>query len=331
MPRAPLLVNMGLQGLLPIRRRPLLAYAAMRIPVLLFRLATPLAMTAALACSAAPPSPPAAAPGATSAPTDAAAGAPAPDAPSEGRIGLLSEEDFKALHELRPDKAPPARGQAIDISGTPAYLSLPPGAKPPLPGVVVIHEWWGLNEHIKHWTDRLAEDGYAALAVDLYGGKVATTPDEAMATMKSVDEAKGVEALRAAHRFLVTDPRVAAPRTGSIGWCFGGAFSLKLALHEPELDAAVIYYGRLVTDPAALKAIKAPVLGVFGNLDKGIPPEVVNEFDKALDDAGVEHEILRYDADHAFANPSGKRYDTKAAADAWEHVRRFLAAKLKSG
>jgi carboxymethylenebutenolidase len=298
--------------------------------VLLFRLAAPLAVTAALACSAAPSAPPAAAPDAASTPKEPSSQALA-SKESPGMVGLLSEEAFKALHELRPDKAPPARGQAIDVAGTRAYLSLPPDAKPPLPGVVVIHEWWGLNEHIKHWTDRLAEDGYAALAVDLYGGKVATTPDEAMAAMKAVDETKSIEALRAAHRFLVTDARVAAPRTGSIGWCFGGAYSLKLALHEPELDAAVIYYGRLVTDPAALKAIKAPVLGIFGNQDKGIPPEQVNEFDKALHDAGIEHEILRYDADHAFANPSGKRYDTKAAADAWEHVRRFLAAKLKSG
>ncbi|KYF83471.1 dienelactone hydrolase, partial [Sorangium cellulosum] len=245
--------------------------------------------------------------------------------------GLLSEEDFKALHQLRSDKAPPARGQTVDVAGTKAYLSLPKDAKPPIPGLVVIHEWWGLNEHIKHWTDRLAEDGYAALAVDMYGGKVATTPDDAMAAMKAVDEAKGLEVVRAAHRFLSTDARISAPRTGSIGWCFGGAWSLKLALNEPELDAAVIYYGRLVTDPAQLKAIKAPVLGVFGNQDKGIPPEVVNEFDKALHDAGVEHQVLRYDADHAFANPSGERYDTKAAADAWEKVRQFLAAKLKGG
>ncbi|KYF53935.1 dienelactone hydrolase, partial [Sorangium cellulosum] len=248
---------------------------------------------------------------------------------ADSPTGLLSEEDFKALHQLRSDRAPPARGQSVEVAGTQAYLSLPKDAKAPIPGVVVIHEWWGLNEHIKHWTDRLAEDGYAALAVDLYGGKVATTPDDAMAAMKAVDEAKGIETVRAAHRFLTTDARVSAPRTGSIGWCFGGAWSLKLAMNEPELDAAVLYYGRLVTDPAKLQAIKAPVLGVFGNRDEGIPPQVVNDFDKALHEAGVEHEVLRYDADHAFANPSGERYDTKAAADAWEKVRRFLAAKLK--
>jgi carboxymethylenebutenolidase len=195
--------------------------------------------------------------------------------------------------------------------------------------VIVIHEWWGLNEHIQHWTDRLAEDGYAALAVDLYGGKVARTPDEAMAAMKAVDDAAALKALRAAHRFLETDARVKAPRTASIGWCFGGAWSLQLALNEPALDAAVIYYGRLVTDPQKLKAIQGPVLGVFGNKDEGIPPKAVDEFDKALHEAGVAHTILRYDAQHAFANPSGARYDQKAADEAWRHVRAFLAGRLK--
>ncbi|WP_437852705.1 dienelactone hydrolase family protein [Sorangium sp. So ce363] len=290
-----------------------------------FRVAAPLALLVATACSASSPAPRVEPPPAAAAPVPASSGAPG----EVGPTGLLSEEDFKALHQLRADKAPPARGQTVEVAGTKAYLSLPRDAKPPIAGVVVIHEWWGLNEHIKHWTDRLAEDGYAALAVDLYGGKVATTPDDAMAAMKAVDEAKGIEVVRAAHRFLTTDARVLAPRTASIGWCFGGAWSLKLALNEPELDAAVIYYGRLVTDPAQLKAIKAPVLGIFGNQDKGIPPEVVNDFDKALHDAGIEHEVLRYDADHAFANPSGERYNTKAAADAWEKARRFLAAKLK--
>ncbi|WP_437286210.1 dienelactone hydrolase family protein [Sorangium sp. So ce406] len=288
------------------------------------RLAAPLALAVATAaCSGSSPAPRA------EPPSGAAAPAPAPSSAADSPTGLLSEEDFKALHQLRADKAPPARGQSVEVAGTRAYLSLPKDAKPPIPGVVVIHEWWGLNEHIKHWTDRLAEDGYAAIAVDLYGGKVASTPDDAMTAMKAVDEAKGIETVRAAHRFLATDARVSAPRTGSIGWCFGGAWSLKLAMNEPELDAAVIYYGRLVTDPAKLTAVKAPLLGVFGDRDEGIPPQVVNEFDKALHEAGVEHEVLRYDAEHAFANPSGERYDTKAAADAWEKVRRFLAAKLK--
>jgi len=208
------------------------------------------------------------------------------------------------------------------------FLARPAGADDWTPGIVVIHEWWGLNEHIEHWADRLAGLGYAALAVDLYGGKVAATSDEAMALVRSVDEAKAMKTLLAAHEMLQRDSRIAAKKTACIGWCFGGGWSLKLALAAKDLDAAVIYYGRLVTDPAELKEIHAKILGIFGNMDNGIPPRVVDEFDKALAEAGVEHEIHRYDANHAFANPSSARYDQKAAADAWVQVQAFLKRAL---
>ncbi|HVK68130.1 MAG TPA: dienelactone hydrolase family protein [Polyangium sp.] len=250
--------------------------------------------------------------------------------PAEGMRGTLSEEAFKALHQLTGEKAPAPRGERVTIDGTSAYLSLPKGKTAPMPGLLVIHEWWGLNDHIQHWTDRLAEDGYAALAVDLYGGKIAKNPDEAMAMMKSVDNKKAMATLVAAHDFLEKDPRIQAKRTGVIGWCFGGAWSLQFAMHEPDLDASVIYYGHLVTDPAELKPIKAEILGLFGNKDQAIPPETVNAFDAALTQAGVTHTIYRYDAPHAFANPSQPRYDEKSAADAWDKVRAFLRRKLAS-
>lgn len=290
------------------------------------RLAAALSVLVSAACGGGetPVQDPASSKTADAAPADPGAkGAPSP------HTGMLSEEAFKALHQLSPEKVPPGRGQKVEIEGTAMYLSLPEGKGAPLPALVVIHEWWGLNDNIRHWTDRLAEDGYAALAVDLYGGKAATTPDEAMAAMKAVDEKKALATVLAAHDFLEKDPRVKASKTGSIGWCFGGAWSLKLALNEPDLDAAVIYYGHLVTDPAQLKTIKAPILGVFGNKDKAITKESVDDFEKGLKTAGVEHTILRYDADHAFANPSQQRYDEKAAAESWEKVREFLAAKLK--
>jgi carboxymethylenebutenolidase len=133
----------------------------------------------------------------------------------------------------------------------------------------------------------------------------------------------------AAHRFLADDPRVAAQRRGVIGWCFGGAWALRQAIAHPDLDAAVIYYGRLETDPARLAKIHAPLLGVFANADKSIPPEAVDAFVAALGQAGRAIELHRYDADHAFANPSGAHYDEAAAADAWSHVRRFLATHLR--
>jgi carboxymethylenebutenolidase len=245
--------------------------------------------------------------------------------------GPLSEEQFKALHTLKEGAAPPPCGTTVDLAGTRAYLSLPPNQKAPYPGIIVIHEWWGLNNHIQHYSDRLAAEGYAALAVDLYGGKIATSPDTALAYVKAVDPAAALRIMQAADLFLTQDTRVRAPKRGAIGWCFGGGMALQLALKAPDLSAVVMYYGQPVMDPAELKAIKAPLLGIFGNLDGSIPPKTVNEFEKALKDAGVKHEILRYDAEHAFANPSNPHYDLVHAAEAWERVRSFLARELKSG
>ncbi len=128
---------------------------------------------------------------------------------------------------------------------------------------------------------------------------------------------------------LVLTPTVKARRRAVMGWCFGGGWSLQLGLREPDLNAVIMYYGRLVTDPAQLASLQAPLLGVFGNKDKSIPPEQVNEFEKALKQAGKTFEIYRYDAPHAFANPSNPQYDEKSAADAWKHVQAFLARYLR--
>jgi carboxymethylenebutenolidase len=243
--------------------------------------------------------------------------------------GVLSEEEFKALHELRTGEAPELHGTMVDLAGGRAYLSLPAQGEAPFPGIVVIQEWWGLNDNIKLWSDRLAADGYAALAVDLYDGTVATTRDEAMAAVQSVEDERALEILKAGVGFLQDDPRVQAPRIGSIGWCFGGGWSLRLAVAEPELDACVIYYGRLIDDPAELAKIGAPLCGIFGNQDTGIPPEAVDAFDAALQEAGADYQIHRFDANHAFANPSSARYDEEAATAAWRVVVPFLAYHLK--
>jgi carboxymethylenebutenolidase len=257
------------------------------------------------------------------------AGRPAEVAREPAPVGAISEQEFMALHTLKAEAAPPRKGQEVEVGGARAYLSLPEGAKAPLPGVIIIHEWWGLNEHIMHWADRLAAEGYAALAVDLYGGKVATTREEAMATLKSVDATRAAEVLEAAHAFLGSDARVQAPRTGAMGWCFGGGWTLRTAMAEPELDAAVMYYGHPVTDPAELASIRAPLLAIFGTRDASIPGEVVDAFEQALDAANVTHRVLRYDAEHAFANPSGGRYDARSAAAAWQEVDAFLEKHLK--
>lgn len=240
--------------------------------------------------------------------------------------GPLSEAEFAALHTLREDAAPPAKGVSVDLpgAGSKAYLSLPPGEKAPLPGVVVIHEWWGLNDHIRHATDRLAAEGYAALAVDLYDGQVATTREQAQALTKGVEPESAKTVLAAARRFLVDDARVRAPRTAVLGWCFGGKWALEDALAQPQHAAAVVYYGQLVSDRERLRALRPPLLGVFGTRDASLPVERVREFETALRDLGKEHRIVLYDAEHAFANPSGGRYDAKAAAAAWEETRAWL-------
>jgi carboxymethylenebutenolidase len=244
--------------------------------------------------------------------------------------GQITEEEFKKLHELRKDAVPPRKGNMIEIAKAKAYLSIPAGAKGPMPAVIVIHEWWGLNDNVMFWTDRIAAEGYAAIAVDLYGGIVATTPDEAMAAMRKVDDKRATEIMLAAMKFAKEDPRIQATSRASIGWCFGGGMSLKLALAAPDLDAAVMYYGHPEMDPKALEMLKAPLLGIFGAKDKSIPPEVVKEFDDALTTAKKEHKFFSFDADHAFANPSNPHYDEKNASDAWEKARTFLAEHLKA-
>ncbi|MBM3975560.1 MAG: dienelactone hydrolase family protein [Planctomycetes bacterium] len=246
--------------------------------------------------------------------------------------GRLTEEEFKRLHELSKETPPAPKGVEIKIGDNRAYLSLPEGAKAPLPGVLVVHEWWGLNAHIKHWTDRLAAEGYAAVAVDMYRGKIAEDPDTAGKLYKECtdDRAHMVKVLTEAEAWLRTDERVRAPKTGSIGWCLGGRASQLLAISAPELDACVIYYGGgMTTDKAELAKIKASVLGIFGAQDKSIPLDQVAALRKGLTDRGIRNTVQIYSAEHGFANPSGARYDAKSASKAWDEVSKFLAAELK--
>jgi carboxymethylenebutenolidase len=157
----------------------------------------------------------------------------------------------------------------------------PPG-KGPFPALIVIHEYWGLNDWVKEQATRLADHGYVALAVDLYRGKVATTPDMAHELMRGVPEDRAHRDLQAAFKFLASQPNVRKERIGSIGWCMGGGYSLDVALQEPTLAADVINYGHLATDPEALKKINAPILGLFGGQDRGITPDDVHKFEQAL-------------------------------------------------
>jgi carboxymethylenebutenolidase len=219
----------------------------------------------------------------------------------------------------------------LDGTEVRGYLARPAGSDAPAPGVIVIHEWWGLNDNIKTMARKLASGGYAALAVDLYEGGVAEDPAAAreLVTAAMARPARVQDNLRQAYAYLETQQ--GAPRVGTIGWCFGGGWSLGTALLLPDqIDATVIYYGRVITDPAQLEPLKAPILGLFGADDSGIPVASVREFEAALAALGKPAEIVVYDgADHAFANPSGTRYQAEAAADAWRRTEAFFAQHLQ--
>jgi carboxymethylenebutenolidase len=206
-----------------------------------------------------------------------------------------------------------------------------PAGKGPFPGIIVIHEWWGLNDWVKDQATKLSDEGYVTLAIDLYRGKVATTPDVAHEIMRGVPEDRAKRDLHAAFEFLASQSDVKKDHIGSIGWCMGGGYSLDVALQEPTLRAVVINYGHLATDNNSLKAINAPVLGLFGGQDRGITPDDVHKFEKALKQLGKQVDVTIYpDAGHGFENPVNKDgYRPDDAADAWKRTVKFFAATLK--
>lgn len=206
-----------------------------------------------------------------------------------------------------------------------------PSGKGPFPAIIVIHEWWGLNDWVREQASKLSDQGYEALAVDLYRGKVATTPDMAHEIMRGAPEDRARRDLHAAFEFLQSQPSVRKDRIGSIGWCWGGGYSLNVALQEPTLAADVINYGHLATDPAVLKKIGAPILGIFGAKDQGITLDDVKKFGETLDKMGKKIEVKIYDdAGHGFQNPNNKSgYNAADAADAWKLIVAFLADNLK--
>jgi carboxymethylenebutenolidase len=206
-----------------------------------------------------------------------------------------------------------------------------PEGKGPFPALIVIHEWWGLNDWMKEQASKLADQGYLTLAVDLYRGKVAASPDEAHQLMRGVREDRSKRDLAAAFDYLKSLSNVKKNKIGAIGWCMGGGYSLDVALAEPTLAADVINYGHLATDPAELKKINAPVLGLFGGKDMGITPDDVHKFEQQLRQLGKKIEVTIYpDAGHAFENPNNKAgYREADANDAWNKTVEFLAANLK--
>lgn len=193
--------------------------------------------------------------------------------------------------------------------------------------LIVIHEWWGLNDFVKRESEKLYNDigNVNVVAIDLYDGKVATTREDAGKYMQSVTEPRAQAIIKGAIAY-------AGPRAhiATIGWCFGGGWSLQSSiLAGTEAVACVMYYGMPEQDVNKLKTLHADVLGNFANKDGWINPKVVAKFEADMKAAGKHLEVHQYDADHGFANPSNPIYDSQATKDAYTHTLAFLKSHLK--
>jgi carboxymethylenebutenolidase len=198
--------------------------------------------------------------------------------------------------------------------------------------IVVIHEWWGLNEWVKEQAEKLAANGYVALAVDLYQGKVTADPSEARKLKRGLRQEHAIGDLKAAFEYLVGRLDVDPKHIGALGWSMGGGLAVQLAIHEPRLAACVVNYGPLPTNTADIRKIDVHVLGIFGALDQGIPADNVRAFEECMKAAGKRVDIEIYDgAGHAFENPTNKRgYRPAAAAEAWFHTLEFFKQAKQS-
>ena len=200
----------------------------------------------------------------------------------------------------------------------------------PLPAVIVIHEWWGLNDTVQAMADRLAAEGYIVLAVDLFGGKIATSVAEARKLTIDVveDRERAEENIRQAYQFV--DSVAEAPTVGSLGWGFGGGWSLNTALLFPDdLDAMVIYYGQVTSDDEELRPLDVPILGFFGDKDRATPISSAMEFEDALARLRKNYAVHIYPgAKESFADPTARTYDAEFAEDAWQKTLEFFGENL---
>jgi carboxymethylenebutenolidase len=253
-----------------------------------------------------------------------------------GASSLLAQHDHAGSAPPPKAAASSAAGQMIEFTSgsekATGYLALPAGGGTHA-AIVVIQEWWGLNDNIKAKADAFAKQGYVALAPDLYRGKVATDPDVAHQLMRGLPEDRAVRDMKGAVAYLRGRPEVGSKRIGAVGWCMGGGYSLSLALAEPKLSGAVIYYGRLVTDDAAIQSLQVPLLGNFGGKDQGIPVDSVREFERKAKAGGKSVDFKVYpESGHGFASmPGGPAYRTDDAKDADARTDAFFQKVLGKG
>ncbi|HFC04445.1 MAG TPA: dienelactone hydrolase family protein [Rhizobiales bacterium] len=245
--------------------------------------------------------------------------------------GLTSLPIAAVLADPVLTAAAAGRGEMKSIKGPDGtiangYFVKPKTTKPAT--IILIHEWWGLNDQIKAVANDLAEQGYLAYAIDLYGGKSTRKAEEASRLMDAVDPVKATAMLATAinhfHQFPHSNGKV-----GTIGWCFGGGWSLNASIAAP-VDATVIYYGNLNRSETDLAKLKGPVLGHFAEQDGWINPEMVAGFKARMAKANKADSLqtFTYSADHAFANPTSARYDAKDAALAWQRTLAFFKSNL---
>lgn len=211
-----------------------------------------------------------------------------------------------------------------------AYLARPQAGDRGTPGIVVIHEWWGLNDQIKSVADRLAREGYLAIVPDLYRGKVADDRALAHELSRGLNEGRAVEIVKRAAGHLRSLGEGDRRRVGTVGFCMGGRLSLAAALGGADVQATAMFYGSVETRREAVEPLRAPLLGIFGDQDRGIPVADVKEFEAALKAAGKVAEIRIYaGAGHGFFNERNPSYDATSAGDAWVRTREFFAKHLK--
>jgi carboxymethylenebutenolidase len=216
--------------------------------------------------------------------------------------------------------------ELLDAKGSPlpGFLDASAGAK--APAVIVIHEWWGLNDQVRGIARRLAAEGFQAFAIDLYRGTLAKDSAQAAALMQALDAKQALGDLHAAVQALLP---ASAGRVGTLGFCMGGAYALATAAHNSEVLAAVAYYGIPKPELADVKRIRAQVLGHYASRDRSVSPERVDGLEKALQEANVKATLYRYEADHAFANETRPEvYAPEAAELAWKRTLAFLHAAL---
>jgi len=211
------------------------------------------------------------------------------------------------------------------------YIVSPEG-EGPFPSVLLIHEWNGLVDRVRQVADAFADEGYVALAADMYAGRTGSSREQNMALMQETqaDPERIIDNLDAAVRYLRSRPDVTG-KVAAMGWCFGGGVALSFALGGESHEGTAIFYGRLIEDPDVLASIDHPVYGTFAELDGGIPPEQVNRFAEALRAAGVENDIHIYDdVNHGFWLWVDRDPDTAAApaADAWDRLKAYLQKVL---